>query len=258
MSIEFKLPAVGENIDKKREIGGLRVAVGDTIAADQIVMEIETDKAVFELPCPHAGKVTKIHVKPGQSVKTGAPLLTIDESGAAAEQKPAPAAATEKKTEGAAEKQAADAPSEAKKAGAAAVSPKAPAPAHKAPATANNTAQESKSDGERSGHRQNHFSNSPPNRRASWEAHPTAMAMKRRPRLVPRHGDWPESWVSIFIRSMGPGPAGGLRRKMSRRMFADVWLLPRLGLPWSLPPPVAAPYLPFPTSRCLARSSGSR
>src|SRR5580704_13093416 len=79
MSIEFKLPAVGENIDKA-EIGGLRVAVGDTIAADQIVMEIETDKAVFELPCPTAGKVTKIHVKPGDSVQTGATLLTLDES----------------------------------------------------------------------------------------------------------------------------------------------------------------------------------
>jgi len=92
MSIEFKLPAVGENIEKA-DIGGLRVAVGDTIAADQIVMEIETDKAVFELPCPHAGKVTKIHVKPGDSVKTGALLLTIDATASAATgQEPAAAA----------------------------------------------------------------------------------------------------------------------------------------------------------------------
>src|SRR4029077_18666758 len=79
MSIEFKLPAVGENVDTA-EIGSLRVAVGDVIAADQIVMEIETDKAVFELPCPHAGKVTKIHVKPGESVHEGSVLLTIDET----------------------------------------------------------------------------------------------------------------------------------------------------------------------------------
>src|SRR4249920_1920905 len=91
MSIEFKLPAVGENIEKA-DIGGLRVAVGDTIAADQIVMEIETDKAVFELPCPHAGKITKIHVKPGDSVKTGALLLTIEESASTPTQ-PAAAAA---------------------------------------------------------------------------------------------------------------------------------------------------------------------
>src|SRR5579871_3969522 len=79
--IEFKLPAVGENVDKA-DVGALRVAVGDVIAADQIVMEIETDKAVFELPCPHAGKIAKIHVKQGDEVQTGAILLTIDESAA--------------------------------------------------------------------------------------------------------------------------------------------------------------------------------
>ncbi|NKB16835.1 MAG: MBL fold metallo-hydrolase [Sphingomonadales bacterium] len=52
------------------------VAVGDVISANQVVMEVETDKAVFDLPCPHAGKVAKIHVKPGQSVPIGAVLLT--------------------------------------------------------------------------------------------------------------------------------------------------------------------------------------
>jgi len=96
MSIEFKLPAVGENVDKA-DIGSLRVAVGDVITAGQTVMEIETDKAVFELPCPHAGKIAKIHVKSGDSVETGALLLTIDESASAGskppEAKPAPAAA---------------------------------------------------------------------------------------------------------------------------------------------------------------------
>jgi len=87
MSIEFKLPAVGENVDKA-DVGSLRVAVGDVIAADQVVMEIETDKAVFELPCPHAGKVTKIHVKPGESVHEGSVLLTIDETAAGGGGKP--------------------------------------------------------------------------------------------------------------------------------------------------------------------------
>ena len=119
MSIEFKLPAVGENIDKA-EIGSLRVAVGDTIAADQIVMEIETDKAVFELPCPSAGKITKIHVKPGDTVQTGAPLLTIDEAAAAADGQAALESAPEK---------AAAAPPEATTARAPALPPKTPAPA---------------------------------------------------------------------------------------------------------------------------------
>ncbi len=91
MSIEFQLPAVGENIDKA-DVGSLKVAVGDVITADQVVMEIETDKAVFELPCPHAGKITKIHVKQGDSVTTGATLLTIEESAGASSVKPVPAA----------------------------------------------------------------------------------------------------------------------------------------------------------------------
>jgi pyruvate dehydrogenase E2 component (dihydrolipoamide acetyltransferase) len=89
MSIEFKLPAVGENVDTA-EVGSLRVAEGDVISADQIVMEIETDKAVFELPCPNAGKITKIHVKPGDTVKAGAVLLTIDESSGGGSGKAAP------------------------------------------------------------------------------------------------------------------------------------------------------------------------
>ncbi|MGQ0637078.1 MAG: 2-oxo acid dehydrogenase subunit E2 [Planctomycetaceae bacterium] len=96
MSIDFKLPEVGENIDKA-DIGSLRVAVGDVITADQIVMEVETDKAVFELPCPHAGKVTAIHVKTGDTVPVGAKLLTIEAvaAGTAAPTpaKPAPAEA---------------------------------------------------------------------------------------------------------------------------------------------------------------------
>lgn len=89
MPTAFKLPEVGENIEKA-DIGNLHVAVGDTIAADQVVMEIETDKAVFDLPCPIAGKVAKIHVKPGDSVAVGAVLLTIEEE-QGADTKPAPA-----------------------------------------------------------------------------------------------------------------------------------------------------------------------
>ena len=41
-------------------------------------MELETDKAVVELPCPHAGKVTKIHVSPGETVPIGTVLFTIE------------------------------------------------------------------------------------------------------------------------------------------------------------------------------------
>ncbi|MSR57581.1 MAG: pyruvate dehydrogenase [Planctomycetaceae bacterium] len=97
MSIEFKLPEVGENIEKA-DVGNVKVAVGDVIAADQVVMEIETDKAVFDLPCPQAGKVAKIHVKPGQSVAIGELLLTLEETtgattGPAPKSSPAPQSA---------------------------------------------------------------------------------------------------------------------------------------------------------------------
>lgn len=131
MSIEFKLPAVGENIDKA-DIGSLKVKVGDVIAADQVVMEIETDKAVFELPCPHAGKIAKIHVKPGDSVATGATLLTIEESSGAKSEKPvpeeAPAAA---RSEAPAAPKAK--PSKPRAAAPASAAPAAPAPKPAAP-----------------------------------------------------------------------------------------------------------------------------
>jgi len=78
MAFEFKLPSVGENVDKA-DVGNLRVKVGDVVEAQQIVMEIETDKAVFELPCPQAGRITAIHVKPGTQVSVGTPLMTLDE-----------------------------------------------------------------------------------------------------------------------------------------------------------------------------------
>jgi len=83
MAFTFKLPSVGENVEQA-DVGNLRVAVGDVISAQQVVMEIETDKAVFELPCPQAGRVTEILVKPGTTVSVGTPLLTLEPVGAAA------------------------------------------------------------------------------------------------------------------------------------------------------------------------------
>jgi len=89
MSIEFKLPELGENIESG-DVVNLLVREGEQIEGNQSVVELETDKAVIEVPCPHAGKVEKIHVGKGDTVKIGQPLLTID---AAAEPEPAPAAA---------------------------------------------------------------------------------------------------------------------------------------------------------------------
>ena len=75
MSIDFKLPELGENIDSG-DVVNVLVHEGDAIAANDGVIELETDKAVVEIPCPHAGKVTKIHVSKGDTVKVGQALLT--------------------------------------------------------------------------------------------------------------------------------------------------------------------------------------
>ncbi len=96
MSIEFKLPELGENIESG-DIVNVLVREGEVIEGNQGVVELETDKAVIEVPCPHAGKVEKILVGKGDSVKVGQALLTID-GAAEPEEEPAPAkAAPEKK-----------------------------------------------------------------------------------------------------------------------------------------------------------------
>lgn len=82
MAIEFKLPEVAEGVESA-DIAELHVKEGDTITANQIVAEVETEKALAEIECPHAGRVAKVHVSAGDSVAIGAVLLTIEESNGA-------------------------------------------------------------------------------------------------------------------------------------------------------------------------------
>ncbi len=100
MATDFKVPNLGENVDEG-DITKVMVKEGDEITADQSVMEIETGKAVVELPCPIGGRITKVHVQEGAKVKVGDPLLTVEGAdGAAAKQAPAAKpAAKSKKTE---------------------------------------------------------------------------------------------------------------------------------------------------------------
>ncbi len=88
MANDFKVPSLGENVEEG-DIVKVMVSEGDEIAADQNVMEIETGKAVVELPCPFAGKVVKVHVTEGSKVKVGDKLLTVEGSGGKAAEKPA-------------------------------------------------------------------------------------------------------------------------------------------------------------------------
>ena len=126
MATEFKLPELSENA-KEGTVTNVLVKVGDVIAADTNVFEIEAGKATVEIPCPIAGKVTAINVKEGEQAKVGQVVMLIDEaaSGAAAPAKQEKPAA---KKEAAPQPVAAPAPvaPEPKKAPAPAPKPSAP------------------------------------------------------------------------------------------------------------------------------------
>jgi len=80
---EFKIPELGENV-AGGDVTRLLVNVGDTIARDQPVLELETDKATIEVPSSVAGVVQQIKVKKGDKVKVGAVVLTVDGGSASA------------------------------------------------------------------------------------------------------------------------------------------------------------------------------
>ncbi len=84
---EFKLPELGENIDSG-DLVRLMIAPGSRVSEGQPVMELETDKAVVEVPSTVSGIVSAIKVKEGQKVKVGEVIFTL-EGGAVAEVEPA-------------------------------------------------------------------------------------------------------------------------------------------------------------------------
>ncbi|WUO43857.1 2-oxo acid dehydrogenase subunit E2 [Streptomyces sp. NBC_00285] len=72
----FTLPDLGEGLTDA-ELLEWKVAVGDTVAHDQVVAEVETAKSVVTLPSPFAGTVTALHCPAGEAVRVGAALLTV-------------------------------------------------------------------------------------------------------------------------------------------------------------------------------------
>ena len=80
MAKEFRFPDVGEGITEGEIVRWL-VQEGDQVQADQALAEIETDKAVVEMPSPYAGTVLKLHFKEKDLVKVGQALVTIGEKG---------------------------------------------------------------------------------------------------------------------------------------------------------------------------------
>ena len=87
MAKEFNLPDVGEGVESGTVVSVL-VKVGDVIKVDQSVIELETDKAVVEVPSSVAGTVTEIAVSAGGEAKVGQLVLKVEEGAAAAPEAP--------------------------------------------------------------------------------------------------------------------------------------------------------------------------
>jgi len=74
---EFRLPDLGEGLTES-EIVAWKVGVGDTVTLNQIIAEVETAKAVVELPSPFAGVVAALHEQPGSVVEVGKPIVSFE------------------------------------------------------------------------------------------------------------------------------------------------------------------------------------
>jgi pyruvate dehydrogenase E2 component (dihydrolipoamide acetyltransferase) len=83
MATEFKLPDLGENI-ASGDVVTVFVSEGDVVKPGQALLEVETDKAVIEVPCPPGGRIAQVLVKKGDTVKVGQALVVLDAAGAAA------------------------------------------------------------------------------------------------------------------------------------------------------------------------------
>src|SRR5437899_11275182 len=78
---DFTLPELGENITTG-DVLRVLVNPGDTLAKDQPVIELETDKATIEVPSSIAGQIKEIKVKAGDKVKVGQAILSVEAGGA--------------------------------------------------------------------------------------------------------------------------------------------------------------------------------
>ncbi|WP_341953255.1 dihydrolipoamide acetyltransferase family protein [Salinibacterium sp. TMP30] len=81
---EFPLPDVGEGLTEA-EIVSWKVAPGDEIIVNQVLVEIETAKSLVELPSPFAGTVTQLLVEEGMTVEVGTPIIAVQSQGGAVE-----------------------------------------------------------------------------------------------------------------------------------------------------------------------------
>ena len=108
MAFEFKLPDIGEGIHEG-EIAKWLVAEGDKISEDDVLVEIQNDKAVVEIPSPVDGTVSKIHIEEGEVTTVGTTIVTIDDGSEDSDSEEKPEEKTAEKAEKTSEKPADDA-----------------------------------------------------------------------------------------------------------------------------------------------------
>ena len=98
MTVEFKLPSLGENIESG-DVVSVLVKVGETVTDSQPILELETDKAVVEVPVDSAGTVEEIKVSEGDTIEVGQVVLILAPEGAGSESPPEKEVAQEPKEE---------------------------------------------------------------------------------------------------------------------------------------------------------------
>ncbi len=77
--MDIKLPELGEGVESG-DVLSVLVKKGETVAKDQGLIELETDKASVEIPSTHAGKVTKVHVSAGDTLGIGGVIVSLETS----------------------------------------------------------------------------------------------------------------------------------------------------------------------------------
>ena len=80
MNVEIKVPTLGESITEATVAQWFKSA-GESVAADEPLVELETDKVTLEVPAPAGGKLGEIRVSTGENVEVGAILGLIEEAG---------------------------------------------------------------------------------------------------------------------------------------------------------------------------------
>ena len=108
MATTIYVPELGEDIDAV-DVVSILVEINDTVADEQAVVEVETEKATVEIPSTLAGTVSQIHVAKGDRVKSGDPLVTVEEAESAATDEETDAAAEDPPTEASEPTESADA-----------------------------------------------------------------------------------------------------------------------------------------------------